>query len=458
MPKKLTQEEFIRRATEKHGGRYDYSKVQYVNGTTPVIIICPEHGEFSIKPQKHLAGQGCKPCGYIRNRTTIRKTTEYFIERARKKHGDKYDYSRVVYKGADDPVEIICPRHGSFWQRPASHTYGCGCNKCAVEDCHTQQRKSVKQFVADAKSVHGEIYDYSQIAEYKNRRTRLPIICRTHGVFMQSANDHLQGHGCPKCADEVNAEKRSMGTAEFIRRAKAIHGDRYDYSEVDYKSNNAYVVIICPQHGRFRQIAGSHLQGKGCSKCKSEKQKCPVVGIGTNDLLGTEHLKSYKIWQNMLLRCYSEKWRQRTQSYADCSVCDEWLTFSNFKKWFDENYVEGYQLDKDLMHKGAKVYSPENCNFVPQYINTLTIKGKKVRGDYPIGVTKYGNRYVAAMSKKGSRCTRIAVRDTPEEAFLAYKQTKEAYIKEVATEYYNRGEITKRVYDALMRWEVEITD
>ena len=114
MPKKLTQEEFIERARTIHGDKYSYDKVIYVNGSTPVTIICDVHGEFKQTPNGHLSGKGCKACGYIRNRTTIRKTTEYFIERARKKHGDKYDYSRVVYKGADDPVEIICPRHGSF--------------------------------------------------------------------------------------------------------------------------------------------------------------------------------------------------------------------------------------------------------------------------------------------------------------------------------------------------------
>lgn len=102
MPKKLTREEFIRRANEIHNGRYAYSKVQYVNGTTPVIIICPEHGEFSIKPQKHLAGQGCKPCGYIRNSHTLRKDTAWFIAKATKVHHGKYDYSRAVYNGAEE--------------------------------------------------------------------------------------------------------------------------------------------------------------------------------------------------------------------------------------------------------------------------------------------------------------------------------------------------------------------
>lgn len=256
----------------------------------------------------------------------------------------------------------------------------------------------------------------------------------------------------------------NLTTSEFILRAQKIHGCRYDYSKVNYTDKLTHVAIICPSHGEFSMRPTDHIGHKrGCPMCGRERMRSLrksklVLGVGINDVPNVRQTTAYRYWFTMLRRCYEKKYQDKYPTYKECSVCDEWLTFSNFKKWFDENYVEGYQLDKDLMHKCAKVYSPENCNFVPQYINTLTINCKKVRGDYPIGVTKYGNRYVAAMSKKGSRCTRIAVRDTPEEAFLAYKQTKEAYIKEVATEYYNRGEITKRVYDALMRWEVEITD
>lgn len=270
MPRKLTQEEFIRRANEIHKGRYDYSKVQYTNSTTPVVIVCPEHGEFVIKPQKHLAGQGRKPCGYIRNSHTLRKDTAWFIAKATKVHHGKYDYSRTVYDGAENEVEIICPIHGPFKQRAVSHTSGYGCSKCAIEEVHNQQRKPREQFIAEAKAIYGDRYDFSKV-EYKQNRITVTVICPKHGAWQVRPYDLLRGHGCPKCADEKNAEGRMLSQSEFIRRAKRLHQGFYDYSKVVYRGINRKVEIICPAHGSFWQVPNSHLQGKGCAKCKAEK-------------------------------------------------------------------------------------------------------------------------------------------------------------------------------------------
>lgn len=456
MPRKLTKEEFIERAKAVHGDKYDYSKVEYVDSSTKVCITCDVHGDILISPNKHLSGQGCKSCGYIRNRTSIRKTTEYFVQKSREKHGGKYDYSKVVYKGADESVEIICPIHGSFWQRAASHAHGCGCQKCAIKESHDKSRKSTEQFIVDAKIVHGDRYNY-ELVEYKGKKTQVSIICKKHGIFKQTPDDHLQGHGCQKCANERNAIQKSMGIKEFILKAKEKHGNKYDYSLVKYINGKSRIDIICPIHGRFTQIAESHLQGKGCTKCKAENAKKPVCGVGINDVLDGQREKAYKHWQNMLLRCYNEKWRSKWPSYAECTVCEDWLTYSNFRKWFNDNYINGYQLDKDVLCKGSKIYSPNTCCFIPQRINSLLINHKAKRGKYPIGVTKYGRRYCAMISKNKEHF-HIGVYDTAQEAFVAYKREKECYIKEVATEYYNEGKITENVYLALMNWRVEITD
>lgn len=125
---KLTTEEFIKKAREVHGDKYDYSKVEYVKSKAKVTIICPEHGEFLQTPQKHLYGQGCPKCGH-----KSELTTEEFIKKAREVHGDKYDYSNVEYVDAKTNVCIICKQHGVFWQRPSHHTAGRGCKKCATE-------------------------------------------------------------------------------------------------------------------------------------------------------------------------------------------------------------------------------------------------------------------------------------------------------------------------------------
>ena len=133
MPKKKTKEEFIKEATENHKDKYDYSKVEYVNNHTKVCINCPKHGEFWQTPHAHNQGQGCLKCGIEKRSEKKTSTKEEFIKKAREKHGDKYDYSKVDYVNNATKVCIICPEHGEFWQRPNEHLNGRGCHECAKE-------------------------------------------------------------------------------------------------------------------------------------------------------------------------------------------------------------------------------------------------------------------------------------------------------------------------------------
>lgn len=162
----------------------------------------------------------------------------------------------------------------------------------------------------------------------------------------------------------------------------------------------------------------------------------------------------------MIRRCYSEKWRHRNPAYAGCSVCDEWHTYSTFRVWFISRFKDGYVVDKDILIHGNKIYSPQTCLMVPWEINALLISERASRGQYPIGVCKSGKKFVAAVSKRiqGKHSEIVGRFDTPEEAFYAYKQAKEAYLKEIAEEYYKQGKITEEVCLALMKYEVEITD
>ena len=256
---------------------------------------------------------------------------------------------------------------------------------------------------------------------------------------------------------------------EFITRAREIHGDKYDYSKVVYVNIETPVVIICDKHGEFTQSPHSHLKGCGCRKCgyesmsKKTKESCLVCGIGINDIetfIWSQECISnaYVCWRNMILRCYDIKCLEKEPSYKGCYVCEDWLRFSNFKIWYDKNHIDGYELDKDILFKHNKIYSPETCCFVPQFLNTLLINVRKIRGQYPIGIRRVpSGRFIARVSYVGKR-KHLGTFDTIEEAFAAYKQAKEAYIKEVAQKYYDEGKITERVYDALMKYEVEITD
>lgn len=181
---------FIKKAQQIHGSRYDYSHVEYVNAKTKVEIICPDHGPFMQTPDKHTGRDkcGCPMCAGNRP-----GSTESFVKSARRVHGDVYDYSMVAYNGNKTKVEIICPVHGAFWQTPSNHLSGRGCAECAN---NTMLTKSA--FVARARAVHGDTYDYSQV-EYAGNRTAVKIVCKSHGVFEQIPYVHLSGCGCPIC-------------------------------------------------------------------------------------------------------------------------------------------------------------------------------------------------------------------------------------------------------------------
>ena len=208
--------------------------------------------------------------------TTKKLTTEEFIKKAKEVHGDKYDYSRVNYVNYQTKIEIICPKHGSFKQTPGQHFRGQGCPDCGkqkLKEKGEKQRLTTEEFVKKAKEVHGDKYDYSKV-NYINAKTKIEIICPKHGSFFQTPTNHLSGDKCPKCAQDDRSLKRRLTTEEFAKKAKEIHGDRYDYSKVNYINNHTKIEIICPKHGSFFQTPMHHIsenQNNSCPKCRESK-------------------------------------------------------------------------------------------------------------------------------------------------------------------------------------------
>jgi len=272
MGKKKTKEEFIKEATEKHEGKYDYSKVDYVNNRTKVCIICLEHGEFWQLPSSHLKGCGCQKCKGDKLRERCTSTKEEFIKKVKEVHKDKYDYSKVDYVNSKTKVCIICPEpeHGEFWQTPNNHLHGYGCPKCKADKSRENLSLTTEEFITKSKDIHSDNYDYSKV-NYVNNRTKVCIICSKHGEFWQTPNSHTQGQGCPKCRNEANGKHCRLSKEEFIKKAKEVHKDKYDYSKVKYEKSNMNICIVCPKHGEFLQEPNSHLRGAGCPKCGIEK-------------------------------------------------------------------------------------------------------------------------------------------------------------------------------------------
>ena len=265
MSKKLSLEEFIEKAKEIHGDKYDYSKVEYINTKTKVCIICPEHGEFWQTPGSHLNGSGCPECGNNNNKLKQTYTTEEFINKAKKIHGDKYDYSKVEYKGCKEKVCIICPEHGEFWQIPDNHLRGEKCKKCYDNKRSITLKSNIEEFIQKAKKIHGDKYDYSKV-EYINTKTKVCIICPEHGEFWQTPGSHLNGSGCPECK-RILLKNKIMPFNDFVKKATFVHKNEYKYVEETYNGLTKKIKIICPKHGEFWQEARIHLKGCKCNKC-----------------------------------------------------------------------------------------------------------------------------------------------------------------------------------------------
>lgn len=244
MPKKLDRYEFIWKAIQKHGYKYDYRKVNYINNSTKVCIICHEHGEFYQRPCDHLNGCGCSKCAGIN-----KLSTEEFTERAKEIHGDKYDYSKVIYKGNKIKVCIICPEHGEFWQRPNDHLSGYSCPMCNGTHLY-----STEEFIEKAKEVHGDRYDYSKV-EYKGSFEKVCIICPKHGEFWQRPNNHLSNKtNCPSC----NSNKKSKMEENIYNLLKNITNNidrQKTFNWLKYKKN-LFIDFFLPDYNIAIEVQG----------------------------------------------------------------------------------------------------------------------------------------------------------------------------------------------------------
>ncbi len=279
MGKLLTQKEFIKRASERHGNKYDFSKAVYIHSKQKLTVFCNKHKkDFFLSPNHILKGIGCPDCG-----GTKKLTIEEFIDEARKAHGNRYNYSKVIYKNYETKVELVCSIHDSFFQRPHSHLDGGGCPSCGGS-----KPLDTNEFIKRAIAIHGNEYDYSQVI-YTNTKSEVEIICKKHGVFFQSAGGHLNGYKCKKCSGN-----HTPTTSEFIDKANLIHKGYYTYDKVEYKNAHSLVTITCKIHGDFQQAPNSHLKGSECSLCSLLKKKYPK-NIPNSKSLTEEYVRQAKI-------------------------------------------------------------------------------------------------------------------------------------------------------------------
>lgn len=412
---------FIEKAKLVHDDRYDYSKVEYVKAKEKVIIICKIHGEFEQTPCGHLSGRNCSKCG-----GNLKSNTFDFIEKAKLVHGERYDYSKVEYINNSSKVIIICSTHGEFEQSAGSHLNRNGCSRCA--GCGPNS--NTLEFIEKAKLVHGERYDYSKV-EYVKAIEKVIIICKIHGEFTQIPAGHLSGKNCSGC----NGGTKS-NTSDFIEKAKLIHNNRYDYSKVNYLGSNQKVIIICQIHSDFEQNPDSHLSGKGCIKCSGNLksntdnfiEKAKTIHDNRYDYSKVEYTTTH---QKVIIICnkhgeFLQTPHSHTDGKAGCPKCSknggfskaqvQWLEFlekfynikiqhmgnssQEFKikstRWKADGYCEStntiYEYHGDFWHGNPNVYDPEFFNSVSKrkmktlYANTLAREQKILELGYNLEI------------------------------------------------------------------------
>jgi hypothetical protein len=280
--------DFIEKSKLIHGNIYDYSLVEYNGCKTKVRIICKTHGIFEQKPSYHLL-RGCKRC--IDDKKMMDSDT--FIEKSKIIHNNIFDYSLVQYNGCKNKVKIICKQHGIFEQTPDNHLRKRGCPNCC--DNKLLSRESI---IDKLILKNGNLYDYS-LVEYKGNKINIKIICNEHGIFEQTPNNHLRGTMCPTCSNISKFKNNKKFILDCINK----HGNKYDYSLVEYNSSLEKVKIICKKHGTFKQRPNSHLNGQGCPICKESKGEISISKYLDKNKI--KYIRQYKFddckYKNVLL-------------------------------------------------------------------------------------------------------------------------------------------------------------
>ena len=347
--KRLSVNEFIDKSKHIHGDKYNYSKVIYKNSSTKVCIICPEHGEFWQTPNSHMQGSGCPKC------SGIGLTRSELINKFKKIHGNKYDYSKIEYKNTHTKICIICPEHGEFWQSPNGHLNGNGCPVCGNNKIRQKNSLEMNVFLERAKKKHNNFYDYSKV-HYVNEKKNVCIICPEHGEFWQSPYVHSKGGMCPKCKNKKLSLERTISNEEWIQKAQKIHNNYYGYDKCVYNGYYNKVLIKCPKHGYFEQLAYNHIQGKGCPKCRKSKMEIEMGLFLTEQNI--EYIEQYrpKFLINGKSRLSLDFYLPKYNVAIECQGAQHFIGNTFYSKKIEE-IINRDKLKKQLIEdNGIKMY------------------------------------------------------------------------------------------------------
>ena len=330
---KVTTESIIQRFINKRGDEYDYSHVIYKNMHTKVAIGCKIHGIFYQTPHNHLKGQGCPECSKKKVADGRRMSKEEFIRRAKEKHGNKYDYSKVEYVNTRTKVCIICPIHGEFWQTPDEHLRY-GCKQCSVEYIAQKRiENSSKNFEKRAGEIHKYKYTYEKDT-YKGIDNLITAYCPIHGKFTQIAHYHLSGYGCPKCGirkseneDKIYDFITSLGIKAEKHNRTIIKPNEIDIFLPEKKIGIEYDGLIWHSE-KYKINSQYHLD---------KTNKCKEQGVRLIHIFEDEFLEKENIVMSMISNILGVT---KNRIFArECEIREVQSKDANI--FFSENHIQG---------------------------------------------------------------------------------------------------------------------
>lgn len=315
----MKKEDFIKRAIEKHGKTYSYEKVpETFRGIDRVTITCKEHGDFEQIARNHIGVNktGCPICGRLKANEKTSQTFEQFVEKGRKKHGDKYEYFKETYVNSHTKTKIYCNTcHRYFYQMPSMHVSKNGCPHCNP----MPKPLSHEEFVARTKISHPNL---EVLSEYKGKDNYVTVRCKIHDYTYKTTPHRLiAGNNCQKCYNERRGETLRKSIEQILKECREIHGSKYEYPSIDneYKTSASKITIICPVHGRFKQSMNKHVICRhGCPKCNQSHMERDIMKLLEKynirydyqkrfNWLGQKSLDFYLPEHNIAIECQGEQ-------------------------------------------------------------------------------------------------------------------------------------------------------
>lgn len=337
--KRVSTEQFIERAMQIHGDKYDYSKVNVTNiNKNKVIITCSVHGDFEQTPNSHLSGKGCPQCGIEKSHEVTKKTTNDFIKEAIEVHGKTYSYEKVDYINNRTKVVVTCPIHGDFEIIPLKHTKrGDGCPKCRYIKSANTQRLTTERFIERAKKIHGDKYSYEK-TKYVEYDKSVIITCPIHGDFEQTPDSHLQGSGCQKCSHLIS--KKEIEISDFITNDLKLEVVQNDRTILKPKE----IDIFIPSKNIAIEYNGLKFHSEEFGKDKmyhlSKLVKCNEKSIKLIQIFEDEYINRPNIVKDKIAHILGVNYSNKRKIMArKCSIQE--IESKTAKNFLNEYHIQG---------------------------------------------------------------------------------------------------------------------